>query len=89
MITEIQDSQGGTNNLIGSSDGFITFTMTAGSYFPKYGGMLTIFLPDWYGPGTEPVFSYKDPNITTCTSPNLYIEIQGTNEIEFYHKMSI
>jgi hypothetical protein len=58
-------------NYVGASDGEITFTMTAGSYFPKYGGTATLYLPDWYGADTEPVFTVDK---TLCTSDNLVID---------------
>ena len=44
-------------NYVGASDGEITFTMTAGIFFPKYGGTAILSLPNWYGAGTEPVFT--------------------------------
>jgi hypothetical protein len=44
--------------------------MAAGAYFPKYGGMLVLTLPDWYGAGTVPVFNAN----TSCSSPNLFVD---------------
>jgi hypothetical protein len=58
-------------NYVGASDGEITFTMTAGNYFPKYGGTATLYLPEWYGADSEPVFTVDK---TICTSDNLVID---------------
>jgi hypothetical protein len=45
--------------------------MKAGNYFPKYGGTATLYLPNWYGDGPEPVFTVDK---TLCTSDNLVID---------------
>jgi hypothetical protein len=58
-------------NYIGASDGEITFTMTAGSYFPKYGGSAKLYLPNWYGTDSEPVFTVDQ---TKCSSDHLIID---------------
>jgi hypothetical protein len=58
-------------NYIGASDGEITFTMKAGAFFPKYGGTAILSLPNWYGVGSEPVFTLDK---TLCTSDHLIID---------------
>ena len=58
-------------NYVGASDGEITFTMTAGNFFPLNGGIATLYLPEWYGADTEPVFTVDK---TLCTSDNLIID---------------
>lgn len=60
-------------NYIGASDGKITFTMSAGNYFPKYGGSAILYLPGWYGTKSEPVLTEDK---TICTSEHLIIDPQ-------------
>ena len=52
-------SSGSTVNYVGGSDGDITFTILAGTNFPKYGGKITLTLPNWYEVGNDwtPVFT--------------------------------
>jgi hypothetical protein len=39
---EIYTADGGSDNVIGSSDGYIEFTITSGPYWPVYGGLVSI-----------------------------------------------
>ena len=59
-------------NYVGGSDGDITFNLLAGTNFPKYGGKITLTLPNWYVVGNDwtPVFT---PGKTLCESDSLDI----------------
>ena len=59
--------------------------MKAGLFFPKYGGMLVLTLPPWYGPDSVPVFNQD----TSCSSPNLYVDQEVTDKDNFVYRMSI
>lgn len=47
----------GQPNMIGSSDGNIIFEWAPGKYFPKYGGLLSIGFPEWWGPDGVPMLN--------------------------------
>lgn len=69
--SKISHSSG--TDYIGGSDGDITFTLLAGTNFPKYGGKITLKLPNWYEVENDwtPVFT---PGKTLCESDNLDIK---------------
>ena len=62
-------------NYVGASDGDITFTIPAGNNIPKFGGKITLKLPNWYKDGTDwtPVFTLGE---TLCESEHLDIKAQ-------------
>jgi hypothetical protein len=45
VTSTIHDSTGGSDNLIGSTDGQLKINFTPGDEFPKYGGLMKIFVP--------------------------------------------
>lgn len=71
------NADGTTNNVIGSSDGYVEFTMTTGSYWPLYGGKIIVDLPFWYGENSVSVFNAD----TACTADNVIIGGESTDTV--------
>ena len=73
----ITTNTGTTANVVASQDGFFTVSMTPGTEFPKYGGMMEIEIPYWYSGGTDPVFNLNPK--TVCSTSSMTIENQLTS----------
>lgn len=87
---EINAQDNSNNNVLGSSDGFITFKFVAGANFPKYGGQLVLGLPNWYGDGTPSVFN-NDALVTVCSSNEIVImeqKLTNSDHIVKFQKYS-
>ena len=54
--------------MVASTDGNLAITLP-GSYFPKYGGKITMTIPKWYVSASTTVFNVSPK--TTCSNANL------------------
>lgn len=81
--SSISTAEGTAANVIATTNGTLVIKVTPGLEFPKYGGEMSITIPDWYDGGTESVFSLN-PSPTICSAPDAVIKIatqQTSNKV--------
>lgn len=68
ITASLSDVEDKDNNMVGSSNGNLIMKFKPGKYFPIYGGILEIQVPNWYG-GDVPDSQFSAS--VSCTSDAL------------------
>ena len=69
--------------MVASVDGSLEISVKTGAEFPRFGGVIILTIPSWFGDESRRVFSIG-ASATTCKCPDIVDTTQSTSGTSHY-----